>query len=228
MYHCSLVFPARQFERSAIWLSTGKEYVSVKNALSALLVFALCLPYGAFAGRQTPMPQPTYFKAHRMGETFAEWTTAENINMDMCTKPKRDMKDACKRLDRIQAGANLDFSTTDGKQTRTFTFNSGTLQQIDIPQIMLGTSFEEQVSFLANKYGKPTSTKTVTYQNAMGAKWDCGEATWVMPDGAAILAIESIESLPITGLTRKLTVTIMSKERVQELSRAQQNKPNPY
>jgi hypothetical protein len=89
--------------------------------------------------------QSTSFKAHRMGETFTEWTVAENINMEMCVKPKRDVKDACKRLGRIQAGENLDFSTTDGKQTRTFSFSAGILRQIQIPVLLVGTTFDEQL-----------------------------------------------------------------------------------
>lgn len=172
--------------------------------------------------------QPTSFKAHRMGETFTEWIVAENINMEMCVSPKRDVKDACKRLGRIQAGENLDFSTTDGKQTRTFGFSGGILREIEIPVLLVGTTFDEQLGFLIERYGKPSNRKTVTYQNAMGAKWECGEAEWLMPDGAGIMAAESIENLPISGPTRKLTITIMSKEKVQDLLAAEQKKQNPY
>ncbi|MGA8220783.1 MAG: hypothetical protein WB780_03950, partial [Candidatus Acidiferrales bacterium] len=103
------------------------------------LRLAVILLYASIAFGQS---KPTYFKAHRMGETFTEWTVAENVNMEMCVKPKRDVKDACKRLERIQAGENLDFSTTDGKQTRTFSFSGGTLRQIEIPELMMGTNFE--------------------------------------------------------------------------------------
>jgi hypothetical protein len=62
----------------------------------------------------------------------------------------------------------------------------------------------------------------------MGAKWECGEAEWLMPDGAGIMAVESIENLPISGPTRKLTITIASKEKMQDLLAAEQKKQNPY
>jgi hypothetical protein len=49
-----------------------------------------------------------------------------------------------------------------------------------------------------------------------------------MPDGAGIMAVESIENLPISGPTRKLTITIASKEKMQDLLAAEQKKQNPY
>jgi hypothetical protein len=85
----------------------------------------------------------------------------------------------------------------------------------------------QQMDFLEAKYGEPTKTEIVTLQNSYGAKWDCFHATWNMPDGAIILAIESIENLPMSGPTRWLKVTFLSKARGQELA-AEGSKPNPY
>jgi hypothetical protein len=78
----------------------------------------------------------------------------------------------------------------------------------------------------SRKYGEPTERKSVTYQNAFGAKWECLQATWQMPDGAVILASESIKNL--RGPTRWLTVSFVSKERIAQVAAEQKAKANPY
>jgi hypothetical protein len=142
----------------------------------------------------------------------------------MCAKPSKDNKPACLRLGRALNGADIDFSTTDGTVTSTFLFHAGTVAQVKAENFMLGSNFQEQLAFLAQKYGPPTKTKTNTYQNAFGAKWDCGQAVWVRIDDVVVIANESIENLPNLGPTRKLSIVLLYKSSMETA----QSKQNPY
>ena len=62
------------------------------------------------------------------------------------------------------------------------------------------------------------------HHRLLGAKWNCVEATWNMPDGAVILATESVTAMD-GGPSREVTVRFISKDRMTQL---QQPKPNPY
>jgi hypothetical protein len=62
----------------------------------------------------------------------------------------------------------------------------------------------------------------VPYQNAYGAKWDCVEATWIMPDGSTILAEETIRNMTSQGQRRGFAVYFgPAKSKMQPT-------PNPY
>jgi hypothetical protein len=188
----------------------------------AIKTGAFLLMSSAIAAQTT-----TTFKTHTLGESFQDWKTNENIQVQ-CDKPKRDDKATCKRLGDIGSGAEDTFSTTDGKQARTFWFNAGKMTQVQMTLPLIGTDYTEQVGFLTQKYGSPTKTSTNTYQNAIGAHWDCGEAEWIMPDGGLIMAHESIDNNPYVGVVRNLELTWMSKERIDELAAAHKAQPNPY
>lgn len=192
----------------------------MKTALCAVLLLAvLC---ASAHGQQTT------FKNHHLGEDFATWASTESINMNvMCTKPSRDNKASCQRLARVRGGEELDFSTTDGKSNSTFYFHAGTVAQIRDEDFMVGSDFQERVVLLTQKYGAPKSAQTLPYQNALGAKWLCGQAAWSLPDGVVVIATESIENLPNLGPTRKLTIIVASKADVEKFLTGQ-NKANPY
>ncbi len=109
------------------------------------------------------------------------------------------------------------------KQAFRWVFMDGHLAEVSAEYPKPDT--EQQVAFLQQAYGVPTKTETTAYQNAYGAKWDCLQVRWDMPDGAVILASESIKNLPEP--VRWLTVTFISKDRVESMIR-QGQKPNPY
>lgn len=51
-------------------------------------------------------------------------------------------------------------------------------------------TFEIQLNLLTQRYGKPTTAETRTFQNAYGAKWTYPTALWVLGDGTGIAATE--------------------------------------
>jgi hypothetical protein len=83
---------------------------------------------------------------------------------------------------------------------------------------------DQEIKFLIEAYGAPIDRRTVSYQNAYGAKWDCPEVTWSMPDGSMILASEHIRSTD-NGPLRGLQITFASKE---SLEFKKQPEKNPY
>jgi hypothetical protein len=170
-------------------------------------------------------PPATTFRAHALGEDYSTWVKVENIDLD-CTHPARASRDTCKNLAKIQNGDDTDFYTRNDTTTQGFKFHGGHLVQITVENWMIGSNFTEQLEFLEQRYGAPTHAGSQTFQNAFGAHWECGAATWYMPDGGAIFAVESIENLPTVGPTRKLTITVASKERV--LQAAKNTPKNPY
>jgi hypothetical protein len=103
-------------------------------------------------------------------------------------------------------------------------FHGGRLTAVRTTKTLPNVPLE--IGRLEEVYGKPTDQKTVQYGNAYGAKWDCLEATWAMPDGAEISAKEQIENLPTSGPTRVLTIRFASREDLELLAPAPG--PNPY
>jgi len=184
--------------------------------------------------RKVSHPNKVTVSGHRLGETFQEWLAINQLDLvEICRPHKRseskdtDFKAVCKRLSGIRDTGRGEFFLGDAtiKQAFGWTFINGKLAEVS-------TQYSEyamtgQINFLEQAYGPPTSTETVPYQNAYGAKWDCLLATWNIPDGAMIRAAEDIRNLPSFGPTRQLTVTFFSKDRIDSL--VQQNqKPNPY
>jgi hypothetical protein len=82
---------------------------------------------------------------------------------------------------------------------------------------------EQQWRWLTEKYGSPTSKRIETYQNGFGARWECEEAVWKLPDGEGVAARESIG----TGNAMWFTVDFQSREAVQ-MAEKDPGKPNPY
>jgi hypothetical protein len=194
--------------------------------MKALAVFlTVCALGGAFAQSQPP---GTYIGSHRIGETVQEWLANNQLDLiAICQSRKREDKTVCKSLSGFQAGKVGTFYTTnDTKQKYEWLFVDGKVAQVSIEHPLPDT--QQQMGFLIEKYGQPTKSETVGYQNAYGAKWDCLHATWEMPDGAAILAAESIKNLPEP--TRWLTITFLSapeRDRIQRIH-GQSDKGNPY
>lgn len=179
-----------------------------------------------------PRPVETWVSGHRIGETFEEWLTINRLDLaDICRKHTRsepktmDFKAVCERLKGIRSTGRGDFFLGDEavKQAFQWVFMDGRLAEVSTEYPRPDT--EQQITFLKQAYGPPTNTETATYQNAYGAKWDCLQVRWDMPDGAMILASESVKNLPEP--VRWLTVTFVSRGRIDEAGR-QNQKPNPY
>ena len=194
-------------------------------AVDTRYFLALLLSSAAFAQSQLP---GTYIGSHRIGETVQEWLANNQLDLTaICQSRKREDKTVCKGLSSFQAGKLGTFYTTnDTKQTYAWLFVDGKVAQVSIEHPLPDTP--QQMGFLIEKYGQPTKSETVAYQNAYGAKWDCLRASWEMPDGAAILAAESIKNLPEP--TRWLTITFLSapeRDRIRGIY-GQSGKGNPY
>jgi hypothetical protein len=110
-----------------------------------------------------------------------------------CEKQMRGVADGAGEI--VVGG---DFSDRNGR-TYTWTFADHKLAQVSIrvPSYILSQlepDTQQEIEFLIQAFGVPAQTKMVPYQNGYGAKWECPEATWLMPDGATILAWESMRN----------------------------------
>jgi hypothetical protein len=81
---------------------------------------------------------------------------------------------------------------------------------------------------LVEKYGPPSERRTVEFQNAYGAKWECPEVSWSMPDGTFIQAGEYIGTGYHGAPQRRILITFMSKDAIVDAQRKGQPKSNPY
>ena len=83
-------------------------------------------------------------------------------------------------------------------------------------------SFEEEVDFLTQIYGKPSTAKAVPYHNAFGAQWERSEIVWYAPDGTQIAAFER------TGFDQHGQLALVSFRSKDSLEPTQPSKANPY
>jgi hypothetical protein len=189
-----------------------------------------------------PPPGSTRIGEHHMGETVQEWlaiTLALDGMETVCGSRKRADKDRCKEQRNLQEtidrrrGLPLFLKTGSiDDRTMEWEFDDGKLAKVDVSPgfdlsnlaegIKIKGTIQEEIRFLTETYGEPTTISTVPYQNSYGAKWDCLEANWDMPDGTHILAAESIAS----GQRRLYSVLFVSKEWMGK--QQQKGKPNPY
>lgn len=85
-------------------------------------------------------------------------------------------------------------------------------------------SFQEEVGFLVQTYGKPSNVKTTPYHNGFGAQWEDSTVFWNMPDGTQVVAFENSE---FDKQGKLLAIIFWSKDAAE--SQAQQpTKANPY
>jgi hypothetical protein len=106
-------------------------------------------------------------------------------------------------------------------------FAHGKLCELNITQRgWLNTARE--MALLIEKYGQPSESKTAEFQNAFGAKWECLEVFWNMPDGTLISAREYIDTDYRGAPERKIMIAFQSKDAIAEAQRKAQPKSNPY
>jgi hypothetical protein len=185
------------------------------------IVFALA----AIAFAQDP--KPTSIGAHRLGESFDEWMTAAKLDLaDICggqhpkSDKRMDYKQVCKTLTTLKSGGPGWFKFNETGSVFTWTFANARTTKAESVHI---TSAASVLAQLSEAYGMPSATRTVPYQNALGAHWDCLEADWLLPDGAVILAKENLG----TNFSRYTVVTFLTRELAAQLSN-QPKAPNPF
>jgi hypothetical protein len=176
---------------------------------------------------------------HRIGESLQEWfaISHELDRLDtLCHSRKRGLqgqvdKSNCRALQNIRDGKHNEISTDNYNRNYIWKFSDGKLSevQINIPGpfalASIQPNIQDEIGFLIQTYGKPSKVETVPYQNSYGARWDCAEVSWEMPDGVQIFASEHIGNPSWGGPRRELLVLLLSKE---ALDRKTQSKPNPY
>jgi hypothetical protein len=170
----------------------------------------------------------TDFRGFVMGAAIDDLIKAGFFDESVCVKPNRDTKVACKEVAKAKAGEIVGLEVIhDNSGTVRLIFENQKLVEIEV-RPSLSSSFAEQLSALSEKYGAPTSLGTHTEANAMGARWDCGDALWQMPDGSVISAYEFIEMLDYSGPTRVVMVDFKNADRVQRQRTDQQAQTMKY
>jgi hypothetical protein len=199
----------------------------LKTILSLLALVLLSGP--AFAQTLADAPPPTLFKGFKLGSSVQEFITQAGIDRGRCVHPKSEAKYVCKQLEAIERGARTGISINmqDGSSIA-YKFDRAVLYGIHIERSLSKSSFDEQVRFLSEKYGKPTSRGTETLQNGYGTQWEVGTASWKMPDGAVIRTNETLLSAGVAGMVRYIFVEFTSKDEVAKEVDAKKKIPNPY
>jgi len=193
------------------------------RTITVAALLSVVLP--ALAAAQ--QPAPTLFHEHRIGETASESLTLSHADLSKCQKPKRDVKEACRTIEAMLSGKRIGVTEKAGDSTVIFLYDHAVLTEITVSTPLIRTTYQEQIDFLTGKYGKPTTTATKTVGNALGGRWECGEAVWMMPDGALIVAKETVDMVHDVSATRELMVTFSSKEHQARVSEDRKTQ-NPY
>jgi hypothetical protein len=187
-----------------------------------LLAF-VCLPCGVLA-QHSPRTERTRIGEYELGETYNEMVPPDaQKKMDtVCPQaeaqyaasiPKWSLKDEKLRVD-DELGATLvicrafaDFRASKdgefklpkeklkpGTEDVTVKFHAGKIYEVSMAWKQDETSFEVQRLMLAQRYGEPTKTDTVKFQNGIGEAWHCEEANWALKNGDTIMVFEGIIS----------------------------------
>jgi len=171
----------------------------------------------------------TTIGGQQMGETvqrFMAVAHGADYVAQICKSHKRTDKLECRALTDLADGKPGVLHTNDDDRDYHWRFVHGRLYELNItPRRSLNT--EREIELLVQTYGPPTERKTVVFQNAYGARWECPEALWSMPDGISISASEYIGSR-YSGTERRILISFMSKEAIADAEREMQPKPNPY
>jgi hypothetical protein len=187
-----------------------------------------------FAAMTFGQMTPTQIGGHRIGETLHEWLAISHKldNLDGVCRSRRGGllgrvdKSNCEYLRSIRDGKLSEIPTRDDDRIYRWTFASGTLSEVRIAPTYEQDKqlyFQDEVSFLVQTYGKPSTVRTVPYHNAYGAHWESLEVYWNMPDGTCIMALEDSAFARHGNL---LLIDFLSNEALNGMT--QQTKPNPY
>lgn len=100
-------------------------------------------------------------------------------------------------------------------------FEHGKLAQIDL---CIEQSLDEQLPYLTESYGKPTTTRTSAADSGHGVNVALHEAEWNMPDGAVILAQEHLSN-GYAGAMCYTTIRVTSERQLQQSQRGERKQP---
>ena len=164
---------------------------------------------------------PTTIGGHQMGETvqqFVDVTHGADYAANLCRSHKRDDRLQCKGLTDLMNGKPGVLQTTDESRDYRWRFVNGKLYELNITQLgSLNT--EREIGLLIEKYGPPSERRTAVYQNAYGAKWECPEVFWKMPDETIIKAGQYIDTDYHGAPQRRILITFMSKDAIADALR---------
>jgi hypothetical protein len=104
----------------------------------------------------------------------------------------------CRGLMDLVNGQPGELQTKDESREYLWIFAHGKLCELNITR-RGWLNAEREIGLLIEKYGQPSESKTAEYQNAFGAKWECLEVLWNMPDGTSILHQRLLQRL--TGIS---------------------------
>jgi hypothetical protein len=173
---------------------------------------------------------PTTIGGHQVGETvqqFVDVTHGADYASKLCRSHKRDDRLQCRGLMDLVNGQPGVLQTKDESRDYRWRFVNGKLYELNIMQ-RGSLNTEREIGLLVEKYGPPSERRTVVLQNAYGAKWECPEVSWSMPDGTFIQAGEYIDADYHGAPRRRILITFMSKEAIADVQRKGQPKSNPY
>jgi hypothetical protein len=187
-----------------------------KNIMRTVLISTLIAFFPAFAAAQTgakvaPGSQPatnaTRVVGHVMGESaedfFAETGYSQLISVCKEGLDKKDLKNALKAIGFhdtsicagiVSAEAGGQVETTDPHFPYPELHPFARLEDGKLASVTLHfpSGLADVLSDMIEKYGRPSATGSQTLQNGYGAKFEEGNASWEMPDGARIMALEAV------------------------------------
>jgi hypothetical protein len=105
----------------------------------------------------------------------------------------------CRAFADFRAGKDGEFKVPKEKlktgiEDITVKFHAGKVYEVSIVCKQDETSFEIQRLMVTQRYGEPTKTDAVKFQNGIGAVWHCEEASWALKNGDTVMVFEGIVS----------------------------------
>jgi hypothetical protein len=175
---------------------------------------------------------PTTVKGHTMGESVSEFYAKAGYPhlLEDCQAVRGDKKAAkklkinfqmCQAVLASESGAVVYANDPKFGELGKATIVNGKLA---IVELELPGEFNDILAQLTEKYGKPKAVGTRTLQNGFGARFEVGNASWLMPDETTISAVEAMASVSL----RMTFVTFTSGEEVAKIKAQQQREPNPF
>jgi hypothetical protein len=151
---------------------------------------------------------------HTLGETASHFAAAEpgvvdkKSHLALCLNADNKRKHCAEILQdgngivRFINGGVMSEETSGTSVYHFYTaykFDKSVLVEIGI---CTGNDFSQVVDDFSARYGKPAKTWSENAQNAMGAKFDLGNASWEVPDGHALVTESVVFIVPPTWANR--------------------------
>jgi hypothetical protein len=179
-----------------------------------------------------------FYTTTQTGQTFG-WTFVNGHVADYSVNGKHpDLEQFTASMGAAQTDPNVRVTRTDSREF-TWKFLDGKLAEVTVTPNWLAIyakysdegialhpevvpAFQDEVDFLTQVYGKPSTVKPVPYSNAFGAQWERMELFWTAPDGTQIAAFER------TGFNQQGQLALVSFHSKESLQKSEPTKPNPY